>query len=230
MHSTFVIGEIGSNHEGSLKRAFELVEIAIDAKADAVKFQLIKPFKPEWIDKLIDYCGTRIEFMASPFNENGINALRGKVKHWKIASTEAANPDFVDVVMKAAKFDTVFISDGATADPTSIIKRGPNVIPMACVVKYPAYPDDYAFGYHGKWGLSDHTTSITFPTVAVAAGAVAVEKHFTDDKKRKGDDHGHSLNPEELIQMVQEIRSTEQLFSGKKVTVTDHVGREIIWP
>jgi len=228
---TFLIAEVGSNHEGSLKRALELIEIAKDSGADAVKFQLIPPFKPDWIDKIIEYCKDDIEFMASPFNEAGVNALRGRIKHWKIASTEAANPEFVKLVLKAAKFDTVFISDGATENPNKIVALGPNVVPMSCVVRYPAEVWDYSFQYHGRWGLSDHTEgNLYLPTVAVAAGAVAVEKHFTDDPKRDGPDHAYALTPVQLTEMVQSIRMTEALFTNPKTTITDHVGRTLQWP
>jgi sialic acid synthase SpsE/sugar phosphate isomerase/epimerase len=39
-NSTFIIAEIGNNHNGSLKIAKELVDAAIDCKVDAVKFQM----------------------------------------------------------------------------------------------------------------------------------------------------------------------------------------------
>jgi sialic acid synthase SpsE len=37
---TYVIAEIGNNHNGNLERAIELIDLALDAGADAVKFQM----------------------------------------------------------------------------------------------------------------------------------------------------------------------------------------------
>lgn len=37
---TYVIAEIGNNHNGSLERAIELIDLALDAGTDAVKFQM----------------------------------------------------------------------------------------------------------------------------------------------------------------------------------------------
>lgn len=39
----FIIAEAGVNHNGELKKAYELVDIAYKAKVDAVKFQTFKP-------------------------------------------------------------------------------------------------------------------------------------------------------------------------------------------
>jgi N-acetylneuraminate synthase len=38
----FIIAEVGSNHNGSLKQAKRLIDVAVDAGADAVKFQTFK--------------------------------------------------------------------------------------------------------------------------------------------------------------------------------------------
>lgn len=41
-HPCFIIAEAGSNHDGDLRRAFQLVDIAADCGADAVKFQTFR--------------------------------------------------------------------------------------------------------------------------------------------------------------------------------------------
>lgn len=43
--STFVIAEAGVNHNGSLAMAMQLIDVAADARADAVKFQTFKAAK-----------------------------------------------------------------------------------------------------------------------------------------------------------------------------------------
>jgi len=225
----FIIAEVGSNHNGSLGKALALIDIAVAAKADAVKFQLIPPFQPSWVDILIEYCGRfGIEFMATPFSKEGIEALRGKVKHWKIASPEATDPDFVHAVLDAARMSTVLISDGAS---DSLDKYLPytNVVPMACVVKYPADEGDYHFYHSGKWGLSDHTTSLFLPVMAVSHGATYIEKHFTDDSKQDGPDHHFALEPDKLKDFVAIIRLTEKVLANQKLTIKEEE-RHLQWP
>ena len=45
MKKTFIIAEAGVNHNGSLDMALQLIDVAIDAGADAVKFQTFKAEK-----------------------------------------------------------------------------------------------------------------------------------------------------------------------------------------
>jgi sialic acid synthase SpsE len=47
------------------------------------------------------------------------------------------------------------------------------------------------------------------PPLAVALGAVAIEKHLTLDRCAKGTDHACSLEPDELRQMIQNIRAAQ---------------------
>lgn len=61
-------------------------------------------------------------------------------------------------------------------------------------------------------GYSDHTAGVLIPVVAVARGAVLIEKHFTLDRAMPGPDHQASLEPDELARMIQEIRTIEVAF------------------
>ena len=58
-------------------------------------------------------------------------------------------------------------------------------------------------------GLSDHTPGHSVVLGAVALGACAVEKHFTDDMSREGPDHGFSLDPATWRTMVDATRELE---------------------
>jgi len=45
LKNTFIIAEAGSNHNNDLSIAKELIDVAVEAKCDAVKFQLFKADK-----------------------------------------------------------------------------------------------------------------------------------------------------------------------------------------
>ena len=67
-------------------------------------------------------------------------------------------------------------------------------------------------------GYSDHTEGIHVSIAAIAIGACVIEKHFTLDKNLQGPDHKSSLEPEELHEMVKNIRVLEKAMgSGVKV-------------
>jgi sialic acid synthase SpsE len=59
-------------------------------------------------------------------------------------------------------------------------------------------------------GFSDHTPGVGASPWAVALGASVVEKHFTLDRTMPGPDHRASIEADELLQLVQTVRSVEQ--------------------
>ena len=76
--------------------------------------------------------------------------------------------------------------------------------------------------YNVPVGLSDHSTDpILAPAIAVAYGAIAIEKHFTLDKTLPGPDHSFALNPNELKLMVQSIRKAENSVGSGIKNVLD---------
>jgi sialic acid synthase SpsE len=78
-----------------------------------------------------------------------------------------------------------------------------------------------------KIGYSDHTSGILASVVSVAMGAKVIEKHITLDKnipienfregkEYLGTDHVLSIEPDELKEMVCQIREVEKMFGEWK--------------
>ncbi len=92
-----------------------------------------------------------------------------------------------------------------------------NVALLHCTTEYPTPVGDVnlramdtlrqAFGL--EVGYSDHTHGTAISLAAVARGANIVAKHFTLDRNLPGPDHKSSLEPEELADMVANIRQIE---------------------
>lgn len=96
---------------------------------------------------------------------------------------------------------------------------------LHCTSQYPTPMDEVnlmamdtltsAFGL--RVGYSDHTEGLLIPVAAAARGATVIEKHFTLDRELPGPDHRASLEPNELKEMVRQIRSIElAMGDGRK--------------
>ncbi|HEV3343181.1 MAG TPA: N-acetylneuraminate synthase family protein [Pirellulales bacterium] len=77
--------------------------------------------------------------------------------------------------------------------------------------------------YNVAVGLSDHTTGILLAPVAVALGAAIIEKHLTLDRNLKGTDHACSLEPDELRQLVNNVREVETALGRADKPVAEGV-------
>ena len=94
---------------------------------------------------------------------------------------------------------------------------------MHCVAAYPVPPDQANLRNIGTLqrefglavGYSDHTLGIKACELAVAAGAVALEKHFTYRKEDQPfRDHQLSADPEDLKNLVGAVRQAETYLGG----------------
>jgi len=137
---TFVIAEAGSNHNGELDTAKELIDAAVDAGADAVKFQtfhaedmyveesgeveylddersiyeIIESMEMprEWIPELHEYCTEQdIYFLSTPFDEQSAELLAEYVPAWKVASYTSSHHPFLREL--AATDKPIIMSTGA---------------------------------------------------------------------------------------------------------------------
>ena len=164
--STFLIAEIGNNHEGEFSVALELIDAAAEAGVDAVKFQLVKPeyvaggdkdryvryekflFSEDQFRKIADYCNTKGRmFFATPFDFQGATFLNEIQPIFKIASSDN---NFVKFIQHVAGFGKpIIISTGLIGinDLSAVIKeieRTSTSVELAllhCVSSYPVPPE-----------------------------------------------------------------------------------------
>jgi N-acetylneuraminate synthase len=89
---------------------------------------------------------------------------------------------------------------------------------LHCTTEYPApvgevnlrAMDTMAAAFGLPVGYSDHTRGDHISVAAVARGARVIEKHFTMDRKLPGPDHNASLEPDELRDLVRQVREVEE--------------------
>lgn len=69
-------------------------------------------------------------------------------------------------------------------------------------------------------GLSDHTLGNTAAQLAIALGAVAIEKHLTLARADGGPDAEFSLEPRELKELCSQANSAGKRWAQEKVVTT----------
>lgn len=98
---------------------------------------------------------------------------------------------------------------------------GKKVILYQTNSKYPTPPEEVdlramellkKYGY--SVGFCDHTNGTAISLAAVALGAKVIEKHFSLDPTIKRPDYEVSINPEELITFISNIRSIESAIGN----------------
>lgn len=190
---TTVIAEIGSNWEGDLDKAKNLIKECKKAGADAVKFQmwratdLYSKSHPNWkvikkaeltfkkakaIKKFSDSIG--IEFFCSVFYPEAVDFLESlKVKRYKIASRTCLlkDPHSLETLEKEAKTRKPVIVSMGMGGKKKLIKKifSKNKATFCyCISEYPLsfHKIDWkeAVTYDG---FSDHTMGIIAPILFV---------------------------------------------------------------
>jgi len=300
----FIIAEAGVNHNGDMGLARQLVDVAVDAGADAVKFQTFKADQLvsrqapkaeyqlqttrqeesqfEMINRLelsetdhealISHAQSRsITFLSTPFDSSSLQLLtkRFELKTIKIPSGDITNLPFLLEIARAApkvimstgmstlaevEIALSVLAYGFTVPSDATPKREDfaecfasdegqkalqgRVTVLHCTSEYPAPAAEVnlramdaisaAFGL--PVGYSDHTTGIHVSLAAVARGARILEKHFTLDRNLPGPDHGASLEPGELAEMVRGVRDIEQALGdgGKRPAPSEWKNRDTV--
>jgi pseudaminic acid synthase len=173
-------------------------------------------------------CG--ITLFSSPFDERAVALLQElNCPAFKIASFEMCDDPLLKAV--AATGRPVLVSTGVAnmadiAETLRVLREAgaKDIALLHCVSEYPANVADMNLRAVDTLatlgctvGLSDHSRSDVAAMLAVARGAVLIEKHFTESRADGGPDASFSLEPEEFAQLVRSVNEAWQALGNADV-------------
>ena len=262
-NKTMMIAEIGINHNGDMDIVKKLIDIAVAADCDIVKFQkrtIDKVYTLDFLDgyrespwgttqraqkeglelsaenyqEINEYCSNKgIEWMASAWDVEAQKFLQQfNLKYNKVASAMLGNFELLTEIAKEGRF--TYISTGMSTYEevdavVNIFKQYncPFEI-MHCNSTYPMKPEDANLRlipilkerYKVDIGFSSHEIGVVATLGAVALGATSIERHITLDRNMYGSDQKASTEPDELIELVKQIRVMESALGNGEKTLT----------
>jgi N-acetylneuraminate synthase len=190
-------------------------------------YQLYKKAYTPWtwfkkLKKAADDLG--IIFFSTAFDRASVDFLEEiGVRLHKIASFEIIDLPLIEYTASTKKpliLSTGMATISEIKEAIAIAKKAGarDIILLKCVSSYPAHPIDMnlktipdmrkRFGL--PIGISDHSLGIGVSIAAVCLGATMVEKHFTLSRRLKTPDSFFSLEPNELKDLVFNIKAVEE--------------------
>ncbi len=169
-------------------------------------------------------------YMSTPFSRKASNFLNEiNVPAFKIGSGECNNYPLVEHIASFKK--PIILSTGmndlkSIKISVDIIKS--KKVPYALMHTTNSYPTDHKYVRLGAFlelknyfknipvGLSDHTTDNLACYSGIALGADLLERHFTDDIRRKGPDISCAMTPKQCKDLVDAIPKIYSMRGGTK--------------
>ncbi len=227
-------------HQSSQFAAYQRKHVAADDPAAMLRGLELRPVELAAIVARIRELG--MSPLATPFSPEDVAVIKSLgLPAVKIASPDLVNRPLLERVAQLKK--PVLVSTGAaTLDEVTQCAGwlADLAVPMAflhCVSSYPTPPEQAHLGWiaeigrrtNAPVGYSDHTTEVLTGALAVAAGAVVVEKHLTYDRAASGPDHAASADPTQFAQYVELIRRAQVLRGapGKRVLPAEEDVRRV---
>lgn len=189
--------------------------------------------KPDEFGELSDYSKSKnIIFLSTPFSFDAIDLLT----KLNVPAIKIASGDLTDIPLikyAASKKKPIILSTGMSNlleihDAVKAVNSLQNkkIILLHSLSAYPTpfheanikaiQTMEKRFPY--PIGYSDNGKNMLVPIIAVVLGAKLIEKHFTSNNKLKGPDQKLSANPDELKNMILDIRDVEQILGdGEKI-------------
>ena len=172
---------------------------------------------------------------STPFDPKAVDFLENlNMPAHKIASFELVDTPLVEYIARTGK-PAIMSTGMASLEEIDIAVKAffatgnRQLALLKCTSAYPAAPEEMnlctiphlaeAFGVPA--GLSDHTMGTAVPVAAVALGACIVEKHFCLSRSEGGPDSAFSMEPDDLRQLVKDIRMAEAAVGKVCYAVTE---------
>ena len=185
-------------------------------KSQFALFSKYDGFDENHYEILYNYCKKKkIEFMSTPFDIDAVNFLNPFLNVFKISSSDITNFPLIDEIRKKRK--PIILSTGASTlkeikEALKLINKSvKKIVLMHCILNYPTKNEDANLNMITSLkkefpdciiGYSDHTLpsdDMQNLLTSYLLGGKVIEKHFTLSKKKKGNDHYHTLDKKDLV-------------------------------
>lgn len=215
------------------KKGFENLRVGFQAKWKKSVYEVYKDaeFPRKWHKKISDYCKKKkITFFSSPYDFEAVDLLEElDVPVYKIGSGDITWHEIIKYIAEKGK--PIILGVGASTikeieEAVNIIYSTGNkkLILLQCVTNYPSKFESANINaminlkkkFNCLVGYSDHTPGYIVPLGMTALGGCVIEKHFTDDKTRKGPDHPFAMDTNDFKLMVSNIRLLEKALGSNK--------------
>ena len=198
-------------------------------------FKKYDAFEKDQYIELAEYCAEKkVDFISTPFDLDCLDWLIPIMPVIKIASADLTNYLLLEKVADSGK--DLIISVGASTDNEieqmlNFVSKFnvPKICLLHCMLLYPTPAQNAHLGRISdlkakfedskiKIGYSDHVAPTEANNdqliAAFSLGASTIEKHFTNDKNKIGNDHYHAVDHTDLSEVIKRLNKTEQLLGS----------------
>ena len=230
--------KIQTYNEGRLSkktRVARYYEESLDQEESLADFLDKIIFSRSELEEIKSYCEKiGVVFFSTPFDLDSFRALDDLgCPGFKVSSMDIVNIPLIKAIAETGK--PVILSTGMAtmgeieeAVGVCLAAGNPNVMVLHCVSSYPCALEfanlprikRIADAFGVITGYSDHTIEHEAPALSVVSGARIVEKHVTLDKGMDGPDQHFSINPDEMVKMVDLVRKAERAVAPHVMDVS----------
>ena len=199
-------------------------------------------FPMEWHQEIADYCKqVGIDFSTSPYFKEAVDlCVKLDVPFIKIGSGDITWLEMLDYIARTGKPLMLATGDATLSEIDEAVRTieatgNRNLILMQCITNYPSKIESanvnvlktYQSAFDVLTGYSDHAPGPVVALASVVLGGCVIEKHFTLNKKDKGPDHPHSMEPQDFRQMVDYVREVERAMGSTRKEVVAEEGETV---